>query len=207
MRLATNVGARVAGLVAVAGLAALAGCGGPTAPAPSQPSGPAPSQPTAPNTPGQPAMPPGGNAAPCRTVQLSARLDPPGPDTDGARTVPLVYTNTSGQACTLRGAPTVELHGPDDPNGPLFEMSARDSGTTTVVLAPGASATAPILVRADTDGRTGHGGSVDWTPTELVSIPPGETSSLRTRWTAGGTVLREDSSTHPDEYVEPFRPR
>jgi Protein of unknown function (DUF4232) len=166
------------------------------------------SAPTATEGPASEAAPPPSGAAPrCHTEQLSAHLGGPGPARNGEhgeRTVPLIYTNVSDQPCTLRGAPDVELHGPDDPNGPVFEMSVRDTGSTAVTLGPGGTATASIVIREDSQGRTGHGGSTDWTPTQPVSTPPGETATLSTPWTAGGTVLREDSSTHPDEYVQPF---
>jgi uncharacterized protein DUF4232 len=180
---------------AVVGLAVagLAGCG-------SSPSAP----PSASAPPGAGAG--GGTSTSCRAAQLAARLGQPRPLEPGVRAVPLIYTNTSDRDCQLRGAPSVELHGPDDPNGPVFEMSARDTGGPTVTLRPGASASASIVIREDAPGRTGHAGSTGWTPTTLVSTPPGDTASLSTRWTVGGTVLREDSSTHPDEYAEPFRP-
>lgn len=189
----------------------LAGCGPARPPSPTTPteapSASPGSSPTSGDTaPPNAAAPPGTPGRPCHTAQLSAHLGTPGPAAVGLRTVPLVYTNVSDTPCTLRGAPDVELHGPDDPNGPVFEMSIRDTGATSVTLRPGGSATASILVQEDSPGRTGHGGSTGWAPTLLVSTPPGETATLRTPWTAGGTVLREDSSTHPDEYVLPFRP-
>ena len=178
-------------LTAVAVLAiVVAGCGGPATPSRGGSAAPPP--------------PPVGPAV-CHTGQLSARLGDVGPAPDGQRVVPLIYTNVSTATCTLRGAPDVELHGPDDPNGPVFEMSARNSPAATVVLRPGGSATAKIVLTQDSQGRTGHGGSTGWTPTELVSTPPGETATITTAWTEGGTVLREDSSTHPDEYVLPFQ--
>jgi hypothetical protein len=191
----------LASAAALAGV--LAGCGGPSAPSSGAPSSGAPSS-GAPSSGGSAALtPPGG---PCRAGELSARLGEPGPARDGARTVPLRYTNTSARVCTLHGPPAIELHGPDDPNGPVFEMSGKDTGATTVTLRPGESATSDILVREDTPDRTGHAGSTGWTPTALVSTPPGDTGTLSTPWTAGGTVLREDSSTHPDEYALPFHP-
>jgi hypothetical protein len=137
---------------------------------------------------------------------LAARLGQVSVLGAGARSVPLIYTNTSPQPCALRGVPRVKLYGPADPNGPVFELSAHNVGATSVELPPGATASAELLLRSDLPGHTGHGGSIDWTPTEVVTTPPGETTTLSTPWTVGGTVLREDSSTHPDEYVEPFTP-
>ena len=97
----------------------------------------------------------------CHTSDLSAHL---GPLTTGD-SVHLVYTNTSGHTCLLRGVPGLNLHGPADPNGPVYSLYRQDRGGS-VTLAPGASASARVVVLSDTgDGSFGSNHSTNWTPT------------------------------------------
>jgi len=118
--------------------------------------------------------------------------------------LPLIYTNTSRQACLLRGVPGADLHGPADPNGPVYTLFRQQSGIKDMRLQPGASASARLVVLSDQDGSFGSLGSRNWVPTQLVTIPPGETTALTVPWPAGLTVSRQDSATHPGSWIEPF---
>ncbi|HTF50703.1 MAG TPA: DUF4232 domain-containing protein [Pseudonocardia sp.] len=140
----------------------------------------------------------------CHTAQLSARL---GPRTDmggGQGWLPLIYTNTSDRPCVLRGVPGADLRGPADPNGPVYPLFRQRTGIKDVRLRPGANASARLVVLSDQDGSVGSFGSRNWTPTELASIPPGETTGFTLPWPAGVTVLRQDSATHPGSWIEAF---
>src|SRR5882757_233453 len=140
----------------------------------------------------------------CHTAQLSARL---GPRTDmggGQGWLPLIYTNTSDRPCLLRGVPGADLRGPTDPNGPVYPLFRQRTGIQDVRLRPGASASARLVVLSDQDGSVGSFGSRNWTPTELASIPPGETTGFTLPWPAGLTVLRQDAATHPGSWIEAF---
>jgi hypothetical protein len=146
----------------------------------------------------------------CRTVQLAAHLGArtavaPG-QSAGQTAIPLVYTNKSTTSCLLHGVPGLDLHGPADPNGPVYQLRRQDQGGS-VTLAPGASASARIVVLSYEDGSVGSAGSTRWTPTQLVTIPPGETTPLTVAWPAGLTVLRQDEVTHPGSWVESFTSR
>lgn len=143
----------------------------------------------------------------CHTAALSATLGTrtvasPGPST-GQTAIPLVYTNTSKTSCQLHGVPGLDLHGPADPNGPVYQLRREDKGGG-VTLAPGAGASARIVVLSYEPGSVGSGGSTRWTPTELVTIPPGETTPLTVAWPAGLSVLRQDEATHPGSWIESF---
>jgi hypothetical protein len=116
-----------------------------------------------------------------------------------------VYTNTSRSGCLLRGVPGLDLHGPADPNGPVYQLPRQDRGGPGVMLAPGASAAARVVVLSYEQGSVGSAGSTRWTPTRLVTIPPGETTPLTVTWPAGLTVLRQDAATHPGSWVESFK--
>jgi predicted small lipoprotein YifL len=197
---------------AVLASAVLAGCGAPapTVAPPSDSAAPsaeatssaeaAPSSatpgPTSSATPAQ-------AAARCHTAQLSAKLGPRSkPGTSDQAWLPLTYTNTSQQACVLRGVPGVDLHGPNDPNGPVYSLYRKDTGAPGVTLRPGASASARLVVLSDSPGSFGSFGSTNWVPTQLVTTPPGETTTLTVPWPARLTVSRQDAATHPGTWVE-----
>jgi hypothetical protein len=146
----------------------------------------------------------------CRTSQLAAHLGArtavtPG-QSAGQTAIPLVYMNTSKTACLLHGVPGLDLHGPADPNGPVYQLRRQDQGGG-ITLAPGASASARVVVLSYEEGSVGSAGSTRWTPTQLVTIAPGETTALTVAWPAGLTVLRQDMATHPGSWVESFAAR
>jgi uncharacterized protein DUF4232 len=177
-------------------IASVTGCAGPHQAAPPAPSTPAISR--------SAAVADAEPAAPCHTAQLSARL---GSRTDmggGQGWISLIYTNTSGRPCVLRGVPGADLRGPDDPNGPVYRLSRQNAGVSDVQLPPRASASARLVVLSDQGGSVGSFGSKGWVPTQLVTIPPGETTALTVPWPAGLSVLRQDSATHPGSWIGPF---
>lgn len=211
---------RVRTVLALAAVAVVAGCGRPSDQTAASP----PTAPDAASTaaqgqddpgrtptttnPGVDGTPPGGAAPRCHTAQLAAHLGAraaasPGQGA-GQTAIPLVYTNTSTTGCLLRGVPGLDLHGPADPNGPVYQLPRQDRGGPGVTLAPGASASARVVVLSYEQGSVGSAGSTRWTPTQLVTIPPGETTPLTVAWPAGLTVLRQDEATRPGSWVESF---
>ncbi|HEY1973033.1 MAG TPA: DUF4232 domain-containing protein [Pseudonocardia sp.] len=201
-------------LTALAAGAVLAGCG-PTAPTPNPapPSAPASGPESAPASESANPAPSGPSTATatpagtgrCHTAALSAKLGKRvALGSVGQGYLPLIYTNVSGRSCLLRGVPGLDLRGPADPNGPVYSLYRQDRGGS-VTLAPGASASARVVVLSDTgDGSYGSNHSTNWTPTELVTIPPGETTPLTVPWPAGVSVLRQDEATHPGSWIESF---
>ena len=171
---------------------ALTGCGGPAPaePATKPPKAAAAADPDAPS---------------CLNEQLSARL---GTRTDlgnGQGALPLIFTNTSPQPCRLRGAPVVVLHGPADPNGPDYALFHVVDTGRGLVMAPGASGVARMVVQSDAPGAVGTNGSSNWVPTELETDPAAhgkKTAGLTVPWPAGMTVLRQDGAAKPGSYVE-----
>jgi hypothetical protein len=135
------------------------------------------------------------------------RLGDRGPDTNpGQRTVPLVYTNISARPCVVSGVPGVDLLGSKDPNGTTYSVPRpnADAPQKRYTLGPGKRATATLTYLTDTPGSVGSLGSTGWTPTQVVTTPPGDTHQLVTPWTSGDTVLRQDSATHPGTFVGPL---
>lgn len=183
-------------------IAVLAGCSETAPPL----STPAPSESASPSAAASsaPAAAPGAPEARCHTDQLSARLEAPASRGDSQVPVKLVYTNKSQRPCLLRGVPGADLHGPADPNGPVYTLTRQTNGAKDIHLRPGASASARLVVLPYSDGSVGSMGSTRWVPTRLETIPPGETTPLTAQWPSGLTVLRQDSATHPGSWIEPF---
>lgn len=187
--------------LSVAGAMMVTGCAGThqtgTPPAPSAPASPTPAVTRSADANAQPA-------ARCQTAQLSARLGSRTEMGGGQAWIPLIYTNTSGKPCVLRGVPGADLHGPADPNGAVYTLPRQNARVTDVQLAPRASASARLVVLSDESGSVGSLGSQGWVPTQLVTIPPGQTSPLTVPWPAGLSVMRQDSATHPGSWIGPF---
>src|SRR5882757_8565208 len=132
------------------------------------------------------------NAPKCHTAQLAAHL---GDRTDlgsGQGAMPLIYTNTSKDPCLLRGAPVADLHGPADTEGAVYSLLHDIRMGRGVVLQPGQSASAMAI-----NGQ-------DWVPTELVTIPPGESAEMTVPWPAGLSVTRQPGMTSPGSWIEAF---
>ncbi|HEY3478117.1 MAG TPA: DUF4232 domain-containing protein, partial [Streptomyces sp.] len=137
----------------------------------------------------------------CTANELAVRLGAPARNSSGQFDIPLVFTNTGAKACRLVGVPGVDLHGPADPNGPVYSLPRVDDGDQDSLVAPGAAGTAHLVVLPYTDGSVGSGGSGKWVPTQLVTTPPGQTIPLTLAWPTGISVLRQDMATHPGSSV------
>ena len=83
----------------------------------------------------------------CVTGALGIRLGQPGAAA-GNRYLPIVFTNTSGTACTLYGYPGVSLL--DASGKQIGTPASREAGSTpkVVTVAPGASASAAVHTAA-----------------------------------------------------------
>jgi hypothetical protein len=173
-------------------LVALAGCGAP-APSPSAvQAGPVPPV----------ASLPGTTEHRCTAADLALSLGPV-TGTKQQRTLSLTFTNTSALPCDLHGTPGVDLHGPDDPNGPVYRLRrpADDGSQSHLELAPGAGAAAPLTYQPWIPLSAGANGSTDWVPTQVVVTPPGDTATLTAPWTPADPVMREDPAVYPATFV------
>jgi len=145
------------------------------------------------------------NAPSCQTGQLSARLGTRRDLGHGVGVIPLIFTNNSAEPCRLRGAPMVVLHGRADPNGPDYSLfHAVDTGHG-LVMAPGASGVARLVVLSDVGGEAGTHGSRNWIPAQLEADPSDHgtrSEGLTVPWPAEVSVLRQDGNPNPGWYVE-----
>ncbi|EMD28221.1 DUF4232 domain-containing protein [Amycolatopsis azurea] len=139
----------------------------------------------------------------CGTGDLAVSLGEPKQleEATGQYDVPLTFKNISSKTCGLHGVPGVDLAGPDDPNGPVYHLPRVDNGVRVNEVPPGSTATATVTVLSSTEGSVGSGGSTSWTPSKLVTIPPGETEALSVDWPSGLPVLRQDAATRPGSWV------
>lgn len=157
-------------------------------------------QATQPSVPAS-AQPDTGDPRRCTANELAVKLGAPAKNSYGQFEIPLVFTNTGAKPCRLIGVPGVDLHGPADPNGPVYSLPRVDDGDKDALAAPGQSSTAHLVVLPYSDGSEGSNGSGKWVPTELVTTPPGQTIPLTVAWPPGISVLRQDTATHPGSSV------
>jgi len=150
------------------------------------------------------------NAPKCRTAQLAAHL---GDRTDlgsGQAALPLIYTNTSKDPCLLRGAPVADLHGPADTQGAVYSLLHDIRMGRGAVLQPGQSASARLVILSGPPASAASAASTmaidgpNWVPTELVTIPPGETADIVVPWPSGLSVTRQQGTTSPGSWIESF---
>lgn len=94
--------------------------------------------------------------------------------TAGSFYLPIVFTNTGGSTCSLRGFPGVSLA---NSGGVIGNPATRDSSqsSTTVTLAPGAKASA--LLRIGDASAYGSTCKAD-TSSFLLVYPPNETAAI-----------------------------
>ncbi|MFI6305376.1 DUF4232 domain-containing protein [Amycolatopsis thailandensis] len=139
----------------------------------------------------------------CGTEDLAVSLGQPKQleEATGQYDVPLTFKNISSRACGLHGVPGVDLLGPDDPNGPVYHLPRVDNGVRVNEVPPGSTATATVTVLSRTEGSVGSGGSTSWTPSKLVTIPPGQREALSVDWPSDLPVLRQDAATRPGSWV------
>jgi hypothetical protein len=134
----------------------------------------------------------------CTTADLAVSLGKPAEKNDapGQFDVPLTYRNTSDHTCGLYGVPGVDLTGPDDATfGPVYHLPRIDNGVKYNEVPAGTTASGTITVLTPAEG------GASWTPSKLVTIPPGQTEALTADWPADLPVLRQDAATHPGSYV------
>jgi hypothetical protein len=120
----------------------------------------------------------------CATADLSVKLGA-SQGTAGSIYVPIVFTNTGTDSCTLYGYPGVSLAG----GSPLAQIGAAAARSTTtpaslVTLAPGAVANA--LLQYTEAGNYSPSTCTPTQATSLVIYPPGQTASVSVAYSTTG---------------------
>ncbi|MFE2532251.1 DUF4232 domain-containing protein [Streptomyces sp. NPDC059371] len=124
----------------------------------------------------------------CHTSELRASVGRNDPGA-GQENFPIVLTNTSKRACTVRGYPGAAFV--DASGKQLGPDPRRSSGTpTTIVLAPGHSAWSGL-----TFSNPEISGANTATPTALIVTPPDERDPLTVTWTQGKVPVSGNASS------------
>lgn len=136
-----------------------------------------------------------GAAQRCRLADLTPATTRP----DGAtnqQQIRVVWTNTSGRACTMTGFGGADLVA-SPRSEDRYSLPRSDRPAATVRLAPGeqAHSTIVFLPASTGSGRT-------YAPTKVLVTPPDETNSVLLDW-SGGPVLDQRSATRPGTYLQP----
>lgn len=125
----------------------------------------------------------------CTVADLKAKIGPNHPGA-GQENFSLVLTNTSGQECTVRGFPGFAFLNGD---GDQVSVDPERDGArgTTVELAPGKSAWAPLSFT-----NPQMTGVPTVTPDTALITPPDQRTSLRVDW-KGGQVTATGKASVP----------
>ncbi|MEU3526393.1 DUF4232 domain-containing protein [Streptomyces sp. NPDC038707] len=115
-----------------------------------------------------------------------------GGGSDRQETARVQVKNTGDRACSLLGAPSVEL----TTNG-VPERLLQQRGGHSVDLAPGRTATFTITFLGDT-GKNGN--EIIRPDQAVVTLPGGTVKTLTWRW---GSVTRQEAASRPGNYVSP----
>jgi hypothetical protein len=130
----------------------------------------------------------------CATADLSVKLGP-SQGTAGSIYVPIVFTNTGTDSCTLYGYPGVSLAG----GSPLAQIGAAAARSTTtpaslITLAPGAVANA--LLQYTEAGNYSPSTCTPTPATSLVVYPPGQTASVSVAYSTTGCAATSVDILH-----------
>ncbi|WP_079135115.1 DUF4232 domain-containing protein [Streptomyces qinglanensis] len=128
-----------------------------------------------------------GSGGACAASDLKASIGPNRPGA-GQHHHALVFTNSSGSACTMSGFPGFAFV---DASGNRVSVPPQREGGSSqqVELAPGSSAWAPLSFA---DPRMT--GTATVTPDGALLTPPDQQSSLRVGWSGGPVTASGDAS-------------
>jgi hypothetical protein len=116
-----------------------------------------------------------------------------GGGSDRQETARVQVRNTGDRACSLLGAPSVELTTDGVP-----ETLLQQRGGDGVSLAPGRTATFTITFLGDT-GKNGN--EIIRPDQAVVTLPGGTVKTLTWLW---GGVTRQEAASRPGNYVSPI---
>jgi hypothetical protein len=130
-------------------------------------------------------LPAAASAAPqqCTTADLSAKVGQVDAGA-GQRQAPLVLTNHSGHTCRTEGYVGLQLATAGGRKLPT--STARSGGTTPLVtLKPGQKAVTQLSWTVVATGSEPVDGPCEGTPSDLLVIPPNQTTQTATAWKNG----------------------
>ena len=138
-------------------------------------------------------------AAPrCTTTVLDVALGAITQTVNTQSQVPIVFTNTSTQPCSLLGFPGTEFGAA----GALpIDLVRTPAKPVRVNLVPGGQAHAVLTFLAGPDPACDAGGP--WIPSTLTVTPPDDTTSVQIPWPGGSVDDCQTGATHPGSFIGP----
>jgi hypothetical protein len=131
----------------------------------------------------------------CHTADLSARLGAVSPGA-GQRNANLILTNTSGHTCQTGGYVGLQLTAASGKKLPT--STVRVAGTIKrITLKRGAKAVAPLQWGAIAGTGEPVNGPCEPTPSDLLVIPPNETTQTAAPWNQGPVCEHGQFSVSP----------
>ncbi|GAB2810238.1 DUF4232 domain-containing protein [Streptomyces daliensis] len=131
----------------------------------------------------------GDGSGSCATSDLKASIGPNHPGA-GQENFALVFTNDSGESCTVRGFPGLAFLNADGEQV-SFDPQREGSAGKAVTLAPGKSAWAPLSF-----SNPEMTGVPTVTPDSVLLTPPDQRTSLKIDW-SGGPVTATGKASVP----------
>jgi hypothetical protein len=119
----------------------------------------------------------------CHTADLSARLGPVGAGA-GQRNANLILTNHSGHTCQTGGYVGLQLATASGKRIPTSTVRIGGPGKV-VTLKPKAAAVAPLQWGVISGGNEPVNGPCEPNPSDLLVIPPNETTQTAAAWKQG----------------------
>lgn len=135
-----------------------------------------------------PASAPAASTPRCHTADVSAKVGAVDAGA-GQRNATLTLTNRSGHTCRTAGYVGLQLA--TAAGGKIPTSTKRTGGSApTVTLRPGAKAVATLAWTVVATGSEPTNGPCERSATDLLVIPPDETTQTTTAWTQGPVCNR-----------------
>jgi hypothetical protein len=137
-----------------------------------------------------------GSATVCPTLKVTTSQPKAVDDSSTQWRFPIMLTNQTDAACTVRGFPGVRLNGVD---GTTWDLTRTSTPITPVVLRPGEHADADLTYLVDSSAN-------GWKVANMAVTPPNTTDTQTVTWAVGRPILKQDAATHPGTYIDAVRP-
>jgi hypothetical protein len=134
----------------------------------------------------------------CATTSLDVALGATKQVVNTQYQVPIVFTNVSGQPCSLLGFPGTEFGAAGALPVDLVRTPAKPA---RVNLNPGGQAHAVLTFLTGPDPSCDAAGP--WIPSTLTVTPPDDTTSVQIPWPGGSVDDCQTGATHPGSFIGP----
>jgi hypothetical protein len=134
----------------------------------------------------------------CTTASLDVALGAITQTVNTQYQVPIVFTNTASQPCSLLGFPGTEFGAAGALPVDLVRTPAKP---VRIALVPGGQAHAVLTFLTGPDPACDAGGP--WIPSTLTVTPPDDTTSVQIPWPGNSVDDCQTGATHPGSFIGP----